>query len=151
MNYEKWNNTSWWGDLYPGDDVIDWIGVDSYLNAQPGGFHNGDFTYLMNRTTGKSKFPGFYTWATTKHPGKPIMVAEWGVYDSSAKVAGEEQGQRVQHRAAATSRSHAGDQGHRVLRDRQGPVRPRHPHGRHPGGAGRFKKIAADPRFNVKL
>jgi hypothetical protein len=52
MNYEKWNDSPWWFDMYPGDDVIDWIGVDSYLNAQPGGYHNGDFTNLMNRKTG---------------------------------------------------------------------------------------------------
>ena len=88
MNYEKWNDSSWWFDMYPGDDVIDWIGVDSYLNAQPGGYHNGDFTNLMNRTTGKSKFPGFYTWATTQHPTKPIIAAEWGGYDLSTTVVG---------------------------------------------------------------
>src|SRR5205085_927846 len=34
-------------------------------------------------------FPGFYTWATTKHPAKPIMVAEWGVYDASKTVVGK--------------------------------------------------------------
>ena len=86
MNYEKWNNSPWWWDLYPGDDVIDWLGVDTYNNAQPGGFHYGDFNYLMNRTTDKAKFPGWYNWATTQHPTKPIMVAEWGVYDSSSPV-----------------------------------------------------------------
>ena len=36
MNNEKWNNSSWWNDLYPGDDVVDWIGVDAYVNAEPG-------------------------------------------------------------------------------------------------------------------
>ena len=79
MNVEKWNNSSWWYDLYPGNDVVDWVGVDSYVNAQPGGFHNGDFNYLMNRTTDKAKFPGWYNWAVTKN--KPIMVAEWAVYE----------------------------------------------------------------------
>jgi len=79
MNVEKWNNSSWWYDLYPGNDVVDWVAVDSYINAQPGGFHNGDFNYLMNRTTDKAKFPGWYNWALTKN--KPIMVAEWAVYE----------------------------------------------------------------------
>jgi hypothetical protein len=36
------------------------------------------FADLLDRkgTTG----PGFYDWATTQHPGKPLMIAEWGVY-----------------------------------------------------------------------
>ena len=89
MNNEKWNDPSWWDDLYPGDDVVDWIGLDSYVNAQPGGYHYGDFTDLMDRTTDKAKFPGFYDWATTRHPSKPIMVAEWGVYDRRPAVAGK--------------------------------------------------------------
>jgi hypothetical protein len=79
MNVEKWNNSSWWWDLYPGNDVVDWVAVDSYVNAQPGGYHNGDFNYLMNRTTDEKKFPGWYDWAVTKN--KPIMLAEWAVYE----------------------------------------------------------------------
>jgi len=83
MSYEKWFNQSWWGDLYPGDDVIDWVGVDAYLTAGPTAFHNGPFSDLMDRTTSTS-FPGFYSWATTKHPTKPVMLAEWGVYENTA-------------------------------------------------------------------
>ena len=26
MNVEKWNDSPWWSDLYPGNDVIDWVG-----------------------------------------------------------------------------------------------------------------------------
>ncbi|MDG6101432.1 endoglucanase [Dactylosporangium aurantiacum] len=152
MNYEKWNNSPWWADLYPGDDVIDWIGVDSYLNAQPGGFHSGDFTSLMNRTTGNqtSKYPGFYTWATTKHPGKPVMVAEWGVYDSSAKVAGVNKANvfdTVLGDLAAlpaikglvyfeTARDQSG---HDIRVDDT------------PQALTAFQRIAADPRFNVTV
>jgi hypothetical protein len=33
---------------------------------------------MVNRQDGAA-WPGFYTWATTTHPGKPIMLAEWGV------------------------------------------------------------------------
>jgi beta-mannanase len=87
MNYEKWNNTSWWPDLYPGDDVVDWIAVNSYLNADPGAFHHGDFASMVNRTTDAKKFPGFYNWATSKHPTKPVMLAEWGVYGTAADKA----------------------------------------------------------------
>jgi Glycosyl hydrolase family 26 len=82
MNVEKWNNSSWWWDLYPGNDVVDWVAVDSYINAQPGGFHHGDFNYLMNRTNNKA-FPGWYNWAVTKN--KPIMLAEWAVYECKTK------------------------------------------------------------------
>ena len=152
MNYEKWNNSSWWMDMYPGDDVIDWIGVDSYLNAQPKGFHSGDFTSLMNRTTGnqQSKFPGFYTWATTKHPGKPIMVAEWGVYDLSAKVNGVNKANVFNTVLPDLSAmpaikglvyfETAHDQsGHDIRVDDT------------PQALTAFKKIAADPRFNVEL
>lgn len=54
---------------YPGDDVIDWIGVDGY---------NG---YLCiqgrNWRTFKTVFKDFYAWAEQRD--KPLMVAEWGV------------------------------------------------------------------------
>jgi beta-mannanase len=83
MSYEKWFNQPWWGDLYPGDDVIDWIGVDAYLSAGPSSFHNGPFGDLMDRTTSAS-FPGFYKWATTGHPTKPVMLAEWGIFENTA-------------------------------------------------------------------
>jgi hypothetical protein len=81
MSYEKWNNSSWWYDLYPGDDVVDWIGVDAYVSADPNGFHHGDFNYLVNRTTDATKFPGYYTWVTKQHPNKPFILAEWGVFE----------------------------------------------------------------------
>jgi hypothetical protein len=78
MGNEKWMSQSWWKDLYPGDDVVDWIGLDSYVSAEKGYYHYGLFADLLDRkgTTG----PGFYEWATTRHPNKPIMIAEWGVY-----------------------------------------------------------------------
>jgi hypothetical protein len=150
MNYEKWNNTAWWGDLYPGDDVVDWVGVDTYNNAQPGGFHTGDFTYMMNRTNDKAKFPGWYTWATTKHPGKPIMVAEWGVYDSSPTVVGKNKADvyatvlpqlaKLPAIKGLVYFETAKDQnGHDIRMDDT------------PEALAGFKKIAADPRFNVKL
>ncbi|MFC5007744.1 glycoside hydrolase family 26 protein [Dactylosporangium cerinum] len=152
MNYEKWNNSPWWADLYPGDDVIDWIGVDSYLNAQPGGFHSGDFTSLMNRTTGNqtSKYPGFYTWATTKHPGKPVMVAEWGVYDSSAKVAGVNKANTFDTvlKNLAAMPAIKGLVYFETARDQSGhDIRVDDT----PQALTAFQRVAADPRFNVTL
>lgn len=77
MGFQDWSEKPWFDDLYPGDDIVDWIAYDPYMYADA----NGDFNKLVNRVT--PKFPGFYTWATTKHPGKPLMLAEWGVFESS--------------------------------------------------------------------
>jgi beta-mannanase len=84
MGNEKWMAQSWWKDLYPGDDVVDWIGLDSYVSAEKNYYHNGMFADLLDRRAPGG--PGFYQWATTKHPGKPMMVAEWGAYHRVGKV-----------------------------------------------------------------
>ena len=83
MDYERWFAAPWWPQLYPGDDVVDWIGLDSYLDAVPGGFHSGDFVSMLTRGAG-TRFPGFYAWATARRPAKPLMLAEWGVYGPPA-------------------------------------------------------------------
>ena len=87
MAYEQWCVQPWFGDLWPGDDVVDWVGFDPYLFAQPGGYGHGDFGYLVDRTSNPARWPGFYTWATRTHPGKPLMVAEWGVFEYPADPA----------------------------------------------------------------
>ncbi|GIF07970.1 glycoside hydrolase family 26 protein [Actinoplanes siamensis] len=78
MGNEKWMAQSWWKDLYPGDDVVDWVGLDSYVSVEKG-YHFGDFASLLDRKA-KGGAQGWYDWATTKHAGKPIMIAEWGAY-----------------------------------------------------------------------
>jgi beta-mannanase len=86
MGNEKWMAQSWWKDIYPGDDVVDWMGLDSYVSAEKGYYHYGMFADLLDREpTGGGQ--GWYDWATTKHASKPIMVAEWGVYHRVGKVA----------------------------------------------------------------
>ncbi|GAB1692625.1 glycoside hydrolase family 26 protein [Krasilnikovia sp. M28-CT-15] len=80
MGNEKWMAQSWWKDLYPGDDVVDWIGLDSYVSAEKGYYHYGQFGDLLDRKAKGGKGLGWYDWATTQHPSKPIMIAEWGVY-----------------------------------------------------------------------
>ena len=65
-----------WSDVvdayYPGDDVVDWIAYDPYgLGSQP------DMAKVLNSSSGS--WPGFYSWATAKAPGKPIMLGEWGI------------------------------------------------------------------------
>jgi len=78
MGNEKWMAQSWWKDLYPGDDVVDWMGLDSYVSSEKNYYHAGLFGDLLDRKAPKGM--GFYDWSVKNHPGKPIMVAEWGVY-----------------------------------------------------------------------
>ena len=79
MGNENWMAKSWWKDLYPGDDVVDWMGLDSYVNAEHG-YHYGTFGDLLDRGPIAGTGRTFYAWATTVHPGKPMMLAEWGAY-----------------------------------------------------------------------
>ncbi|MFD0518247.1 glycosyl hydrolase [Paractinoplanes durhamensis] len=82
MAYIKHAQQSWFNSMYPGDDVVDWIGFDTYAYSDPG-YGHGDFAEVFNkRIEGKRGWPGFYTWALTRHPGKPLMIAEWGVWSS---------------------------------------------------------------------
>jgi len=62
-------------DLYPGDDVVDWIAWDPYTgtNNRPLGL------FLNENTANVSGWTGFYNWATSNHPNKPLMLAEFGM------------------------------------------------------------------------
>jgi hypothetical protein len=82
MAYVPHTSQTWFDDMYPGDDVMDWIGFDTYAYSDPG-YGHGDFAELLNRRSGMTPdWPGFYNWANRKHPDKPLMVAEWGVWSS---------------------------------------------------------------------
>lgn len=78
QGYPKYASQSWWPSMYPGDDVIDWLAVDSYNSGRSGGYNSGNFHDMMNRTLNSWK--GWYRWATSQHPSKPLMLAEWGVW-----------------------------------------------------------------------
>jgi hypothetical protein len=83
MAYVKWNIQSWFKDLYPGDDVVDWLAWDIYAYSDPGEYGYGDFAEMMNRRTSDDpSWPGFYNYAAARHPDKPLMVGEWGVWYS---------------------------------------------------------------------
>ena len=82
MGAPKWGPAPWFGDLYPGDDVVDWVAYDPYATAYPG-FHDGNFSDLVNRAP-SATWPGMYAYLTKHHPGKPIMLAEWGVADDAS-------------------------------------------------------------------
>lgn len=70
MGFDRWASIV--DDLYPGDDVVDWIGYDPY-----GRLTDQSFADFLNRPNDDG-WPGFYEWAAAKSPGTPIMLAEWG-------------------------------------------------------------------------
>ncbi|GAB3644729.1 glycoside hydrolase family 26 protein [Glycomyces tarimensis] len=78
MGYLKWVDMPWHDKLYPGDDVVDWIGLSGYGQSLSDDGHS-DFTEIIDQTKDGS-WPGFYHWVGQNHPGKPIMLAEWGVF-----------------------------------------------------------------------
>lgn len=82
MSYPPYNVMPWWSQLYPGNDVVDWVGFDAYAYSDPG-WGYGDFAEMINRTTTMAKgWPGMYNWVTKHYPGKPLMIGEWGVFRS---------------------------------------------------------------------
>ncbi len=82
MAYVPHAQKSWFNSMYPGDDVVDWIGLDTYAYSDPG-YGHGQFSEVLNRKIeGRPGWPGFYNWAVTKHRSKPLMIAEWGVWSS---------------------------------------------------------------------
>ncbi|MDA1360880.1 glycosyl hydrolase [Glycomyces luteolus] len=79
MGYLKWVEMPWHEELYPGDDVVDWIGLSGYGQAlkDDGRF---DFGELLDTTHPEFGWPGYYHWVAEQHPQKPMMLAEWGVF-----------------------------------------------------------------------
>ncbi len=77
--YPKWSTQPWFSDLYPGDAYVDWIGWHPYTTT----FASGqDFKGLMNTTYDSldPSFAGMYNYLTKRHPGKPLMLSEFGVF-----------------------------------------------------------------------
>jgi len=148
MGNEKWMAQSWWKDLYPGDDVVDWMGLDSYVSVEKGYYHYGDFGDLLDREpTGGGT--GWYDWATTAHPTKPIMLAEWGMYHRSAYVTDKsaafnsvapELRLRPQIKAVVYFDTELDDEGDRNLSVASTSA-----------GLAAFRKLAADRIFRVAL
>lgn len=77
MGAPNWAAETWFEDLYPGDDVVDWVAMDPYADDRV-----QDFDGLVNKTRKEyPQWPGFYRWMQARFPGKPVMVAEWGVFE----------------------------------------------------------------------
>ncbi|MEU7899051.1 hypothetical protein AB0B45_40120 [Nonomuraea sp. NPDC049152] len=83
MGAPNWASQPWFEQLYPGDDVVDWVAMDPYADAMV-----RDFDGLVNKTRKDyPRWPGFYRWMQWRFPGKPIMIAEWGVFSPDRKRA----------------------------------------------------------------
>lgn len=77
MGWAHWGVKPWFQDLYPGHDVVDWIAYDPFVWGKA-----SDFAALVNPPNAKyPQWPGFYNWATKFAPDKPIMMAEWGIFE----------------------------------------------------------------------
>ncbi|MEV8503484.1 DNRLRE domain-containing protein [Actinoplanes sp. NPDC051475] len=147
MGNEKWMAQSWWADLYPGDDVVDWMGLDSYVSAEKNYYHYGMFADLLDRKAANG--PTFYDWATRQHPTKPLMVAEWGVYHRVGKVTDKTDGfnsvlpelaKRPNIKAIVYFDTAHDDQGDRDISINSTKA-----------NLAAFRALAADKIFNVKL
>jgi len=83
MGFEGWGRQPWFDRLYPGGDVVDWVGMDPYASSE-----TPDFSHMVDQPTGQGRgFPGFYTWTGKIAPGKPIMIAEWGAFSAAPQRA----------------------------------------------------------------
>jgi hypothetical protein len=73
-----WASKPWWPQLWPGADVVDWMGQDTYSST------TNDFAGLVNRVAPYSypNWDGFYKWAQRVAPGKPMMIPEFGMADT---------------------------------------------------------------------
>lgn len=150
MGLEKWLKEPWWKDLYPGNDVVGWIGWDAYLNAEKG-YNHGDFASLLARSGGKDSPTknGIYEWCATNHPNAPIMLSEFGVYHRVGVKANkavifdsvlEELKKHEKIKALVmfdTPKDSSGDRDIRVDSDA--------------ASIAAFRKLVADPIFDVKF
>jgi hypothetical protein len=78
----QWASQPWWPQLWPGGDVVDWMGEDAY-SLGTSKVWGGGFAATVNRVDHYS-FPnwnGFYNWAQTIAPNKPIMIPEYGAQE----------------------------------------------------------------------
>ncbi|MCA2213735.1 CBM96 family carbohydrate-binding protein [Jidongwangia harbinensis] len=148
MGNEKWMAQSWWKDLYPGDDVVDWLGLDSYVSVEKGYYHYGDmYDLLHRRPTGGGT--SWYDWAATAHPAKPVMVAEWGMYHRVAYPTDKAPAFQTvvpvvkahpQIKAVVYFDTASDNEGDRNIAVNSTP-----------GSLTAFRAIAADPMFNVTV
>jgi hypothetical protein len=78
----QWASKPWWPQLWPGSDVVDWMGEDAY-SMGTSTVWGGGFAATVNRVDHYSypNWNGFYNWAQTIAPNKPIMIPEYGAQE----------------------------------------------------------------------
>jgi hypothetical protein len=79
MGYTGYTSKPWFKDLYPGDDVVDWIGYDPFAKS-----NITDYSNLVNKVAPRQQelgFPGFYDYSAKNLPNKPLMLGEWAVLE----------------------------------------------------------------------
>jgi beta-mannanase len=93
LNYlgtPNWGSQPWFNDLYPGDDVVDWIAQDPYVIRGSEPWWTTTFGSAVDRKQSSlPQWPGFYSWAKQYHPDRPIMLAEWGVDEQPSEPEGK--------------------------------------------------------------
>jgi hypothetical protein len=104
---------------------------------------------MMNRRIGsRPSWPGFYNWATARHPSKPLMVAEWGVWRSEAnpghqaafyRSVAAEIGSFPRLRALVPFTTSSDQRGRNSCVDSDA------------ASLGAFRDLGADPMFQVRL
>jgi hypothetical protein len=85
MGYSGYMVKPWFKDLYPGDDVVDWIGYDPFAKS-----NIKDYSNLVNKVAAREQtlgFPGFYDYAERNFPDKPLMLSEWAVLEAPGDAA----------------------------------------------------------------
>lgn len=83
----SWAANAWYDALYPGDDVVDWVGQDPYVFGADLPWRSDLAGTLDRRSDAAPAHPGFMAYAAARFPDKPVMLAEWGVVDDPADPA----------------------------------------------------------------
>lgn len=84
MGFQGWGLKDWFPDLYPGDDYVDWIAFDPYASDSLGDQDRG-FRFMLNSYWGSTNWRGAYRYFTSRHPGMPIMLGEWGIGEKAGE------------------------------------------------------------------
>lgn len=100
----QWANKPWFDDLWPGDEYVSWISWNPYAWSPYRSWSPKTFSDLVNYTRGRYGYPGFYDFITSRHPGVPLMLAEWGVFEEVADQASCYADYRAARKSSSTCR-----------------------------------------------
>jgi hypothetical protein len=85
MGFTGYMARPWFKTLYPGDDVVDWVGFDPFAKS-----NIKDYANLVNKVATAQQrlgFPGFYDYSARYFPDKPLMLSEWAVLEQPGNPA----------------------------------------------------------------